>query len=212
MTDKELLEIFKKTGGLITNSHIVLTSGRHSHSYFNKDAIYPHTKQISIIAREMAMRLKDKKIEAVVGPALGGIILSQWTAYHLSELTGSEVLGIYTEKTPEKNQILTRGYDKLIKNKNILVVEDITATGGSVIKVISSVRSAGGNVIGVSVMVNREPGIITSDTISAPFYPLLEFKVESWTQVECPLCKKDIPVNTEVGKGKEYLSKLKSQG
>jgi len=109
MTGTELLEIFKKTGGYITGSHIVYTSGKHGEAYLNKDAIYPHTNEISQVCFEIAKRYKEKEIEVVAAPALGGIILSQWTAYHLSKMTGKEVLGIYTEKTPDKNQVFTRG-------------------------------------------------------------------------------------------------------
>ncbi len=202
----KLLDVFKKTGGLITESHIVYTSGKHGQIYFNKDAIYPHTKEISTICRSIADKFKDESIDVVAAPALGGIILSQWTAFHLSEITGREVLGVYTEKTPDKNQIFTRGYDKLVKNKQVLVVEDITTTGGSVKKVIQSIKVAGGNIIAACVLVNRDPININSETIGAKFYPLEEVKAEAWDEIDCPMCKKGIPVNTTVGKGREYLA------
>lgn len=206
MTKVDILAILKKTGGYITNSHIVYTSGKHGEAYLNKDAIYPHTFEISKIGTSIAQKFKSKKIEAVVAPALGGIILSQWTAYHLSKLTKKEVLGIYTEKTPEKNQIFTRGYDELVKNKRILVVEDITTTGGSVAKVIKSVREAKGKIIVVCVLVNRDPDNINAKLLNVPsFIALSEVKFKAWDEKDCPLCKKKIPINTTVGKGKEYL-------
>lgn len=210
MTSDEVLNIFKKTGGYITDSHIVYTSGNHGEIYLNKDAIYPHTKKISQICKEIAKRLKNKNIEIVAAPALGGIILSQWTAFHLTQLTGKEVLGVYTEKTPDKNQIFTRGYDILVKGKKVLVIEDVTNTGGSVIKVINSVNLAGGNVVAVSVIVNRDPEGITAESLGVPFYPLAQMKASYWKEEECPLCKKNVPVNTIVGKGKEYLQKMSS--
>lgn len=207
MTSNDVLNIFKKTGGYITGSHIVYTSGKHGESYLNKDAIYPHTKEISSICLEIAKRFKSKKVEVVSAPALGGIILSQWTAFHLTNLTGKEVLGVYTEKTPDKNQIFTRGYDTLVKGKRVLVVEDITTTGGSVIKVINSVKQAGGEVIGVCVIANRDPDNINSKSISAPYTALSEIRMKAWDEKDCPLCKKGIPINTAVGKGREYLTK-----
>lgn len=207
MTSNDILNIFAKTGGYITGSHIVYTSGKHGEAYLNKDAIYPHTKEISKICREIAKRFKDNNIEVVAAPALGGIILSQWTAHHLSKLTGKKVLGVYTEKTPEKNQIFTRGYDKLVKEKKVLVVEDITTTGGSVIKVIKSVRDAGGKVVRVCVLVNRDPDNINSKSIGAPYTALAEIKMQAWDENQCPLCKKGISINTSVGKGREYLAK-----
>lgn len=207
MEPNELLEIFRRTGGYVSGSHIVYTSGKHGEVYFNKDAIYPHTKEISSICKEIALRFKDKPIDVVAAPALGGIILSQWTAYHLSNLAGREVLGIYTEKTPDKNQILTRGYDALVKGKKVLVVEDITTTGGSVLKVIQSVKNAGGTIVGVCVLVNRDPEHIHSEFIGAPFFPLAEVKAQAWDELNCPMCKKGVPINTTVGKGREFLAK-----
>lgn len=207
MESNDLLDIFGKTGGFITNSHIVYTSGKHGEVYFNKDAIYPHTKEISRICKEIALRNKDSGIEIVAGPALGGIILSQWTAYHLSEMCGNEIMGVYTEKTPDKNQIFTRGYDKLVKNKKVLVVEDITTTGGSVKKVIDSVRQAGGKVIGVCVLVNRDPDNINSNFITAPFTALAQVKAQAWDEADCPMCQNNKPINATVGKGREFLAK-----
>ena len=205
MTGEELMNIFKKVGGYIIGSHIVYTSGKHGEAYLNKDAVYPHTGEVSAICREIAERFKDRNIQAVAAPALGGIILSQWTAYHLSQLTGREVLGFYTEKTPEKNQIFTRGYDQLIKSKKILVVEDITTTGGSVKKVVDSVKAAGGEVVAVCVLVNRNPDEVNGQTVGAPFTSLAEVKLAAYEEKDCPLCQKNIPINTTVGKGRDYL-------
>lgn len=206
MTSRQILNIFRKTGGYISGSHIVYTSGKHGEAYLNKDAIYPHTRETSKICRAVAEKFKHSDIEVVAAPALGGIILSQWTAYYLSQLTGKEVLGVYTEKTADKNQIFTRGYDKLVKGKKVLVVEDITTTGGSVKKTIKSVRKAGGRVIAVCVLVNRDPDNINSALIEAPLYPLAEVKMSAWDEDKCPLCKENVPINTTVGKGREYLA------
>jgi len=204
-----VVEILKKVGAIITDSHIVYTSGKHGSVYLNKDALYPHTVETSKIGKMFAEKFKKKKIDVVAAPALGGIILSQWTAYHLSKLKGKEVLGVYTEKTPEKNQIFTRGYDKLVKEKNVLVIEDLTTTGGSVKKVVDSVKTVGGKVVAVCVMVNRDPKNVTSETVGAPFSALGIFPAEAFDENVCPLCKKNVPINTTVGHGKKYLENKK---
>lgn len=209
MNSQSVLNIIKKCGGYITNSHIVYTSGKHGSVYLNKDAIYPHTKQISEICLAIAKKFQNKKIDVVSSPALGGIILSQWTAYHLSRLTKKDVLAVYTEKDSEKNQIFTRGYDKLIYGKRVLVVEDVTTTGGSVLKTLHSVKEAGGKIISVCVLVNRDPENINSKSLGFPYSALVEVKVDAWEEKDCPLCKKGIPINTTVGHGKKYLAEKK---
>ncbi len=198
-----------KTKALITNDHFVLTSGRHSPMYINKDAIYPHTKEASKIGKMFAQQFEKFDIDVVVAPALGGIVLSQWTAYHLSKTKRKNIFGVYTEKTLEKNQIFTRGYEKFIKGKNILVIEDLTTTGGSVKKVIDSVHEHGGKVIAVGVMVNRDPKNVNTKTIGAPLFSLGELLVDSYDEKDCPLCKKRVKINTNVGHGKKYLEQKK---
>ncbi len=204
----KILHLLKKTGALITDSHFVLTSGKHSSVYINKDALYPHTKEASEVGKLLAQKFKTFDIDIVAAPALGGIVLSQWTAYHLSKLKKKEILGVYTEKDLEKNQIFTRGYDKLVRSKNVLVVEDLTTTGGSVKKVINSVLSHGGNIVAVGVMVNRDPKNVTKQIIGYPFYALDELYTENYDEKDCPLCKKKVPINTDVGHGKKFLENI----
>ena len=141
----------------------------------------------------------------VAAPALGGIILSQWVAFHLSKLKGKEILGVYTEKTPDKQMIFTRGYDKLVKGKNVLVIEDLTTTGGSVRKVVDTVKATGGNVVAVCVMVNRDLEKVTSEVVGGPFSALGVIKASAFDEAVCPLCKENVPININVGHGKKYL-------
>jgi len=209
--DDKVLDILRKTGAVITDSHFVGTSGRHFATYINKDALYPHGKETSQIARIFAEKAKDLGVEVVVGPALGGIILSQWTAHHLSQISGKEVMGVYTEKTADGGMALTRGYDKLVKGKKVFVVEDLTTTGGSVKKVVEAVKAAGGNVVAVSVMVNKNPQTVTSEFFGAPFMPLAVLEVPNYDAADCPLCKSGVPINTTIGHGKKFLEEQAKQ-
>ena len=200
-----LLDILKKVGAVYTDDHFVYTSGKHGSVYVNKDAMYQHPGETTLVCRMFAERYQDVDIDVVVAPAVGGIVLSKWTAYHLTQLKRKEVAGVFTEKDAANNQIFTRGYDALVKNKKILVVEDITTTGDSVKKVIESVRKAGGKVVAVGVMVNRNPKNVTTETIGAPFSALCVLEADAFEKGNCPLCKKGIPVNMVVGHGKKYL-------
>jgi orotate phosphoribosyltransferase len=207
--DNQALDLLKKTEAIIADSHFVGTSGRHFDTYINKDALYPHPEETSAMGKLFAEKNKNLDIDIVAAPALGGIILSTWTAYYLTQLKGKEILGVYTEKDAEKNQVFTRGYDKLITGKNVLIIEDLTTTGGSVKKVVDTVRSVGGNVISVCVMVNRDPQMVTQEFIGAPFTALAELNIASYEEKDCPLCKNNVPINTSVGHGKKFLEAQK---
>lgn len=207
---QNVLGILKKTGALIINSHFILTSGKHSPTYINKDALYPHTNMACEVGKLFARKFKNLEIDVVAAPALGGIVLSQWTAYHLSKLKRREILGVYTEKDLEKNQVFTRGYDSLVRGKNVLVVEDLTTTGESVRKVIGSVLAHGGKIVAVGVMVNRDPKKVNEGTIGFPLFALDELYTENYEEQDCPLCKKNVPINTDVGHGKKFIEERKS--
>jgi orotate phosphoribosyltransferase len=201
----EVLNLLKKTGAVLTDSHFVGTSGKHFATYINKDALYPHTKETSEICKLMAEKVKDLEIDAVIGPSVGGIILSSWTAYHLSQIKGKEVLGVYTEKDESGNQIFKRGYDKIVSGKKVVIVEDLTTTGGSAKKVVETAKSVGANVVGVVVMVNKNPKDVTSEYFGVPFFFLDVLEVQVYDEAECPLCKSGVPIDTRVGHGKKYL-------
>jgi len=100
---KDVVKILKDISAIVTDNHFVYTSGKHGSVYVRKDLLYPHTKKTSEVCKMFADKFKHRKIDVVVSPALGGIVLSQWTAYHLSRLTGKDVLGLFTEKDEESN-------------------------------------------------------------------------------------------------------------
>ena len=111
---------------------------------------------------------------------------------------------MYADKDGD-NFVIKRGYDKLIAGKNILVVEDVLTTGGSVRKVIEAVRALGGNVIGLGVLCNRG-GVTAQDVANALIFALVNVKMDAWSPVDCPLCAQGVPINTNVGKGREFLA------
>ena len=207
---KDIVGLLKKINAIITDDHFVYTSGKHGSVYVRKDRLYPNTKKTSDVCELIAEKFKNKDLDVVVGPSIGGIILSQWTAYHLTKLKRKEILGVFTEKDENSNQIFKRGYDKLVKNKKVLIVEDLTTTGGSVAKVVKNVKKAGGKVIAACVMINRDPEKVTSRTIGAPLFSLGTFKAESFDSDKCPLCKKNVPINTSVGHGAMFLKAKKN--
>jgi orotate phosphoribosyltransferase len=206
---KDVMSILKNVGAIVEDSHFVGTSGRHMPAYINKDALTSHPEYTSKIGKLFAEKFKNKNIEVVVAPAVAGIPLSQWTAYHLGKIYKKEVLAVFTEKTLENEQIFKRGYDTLVKNKRVLVVEDITTTGSSIKKVISSVKKVGGKIIAASVMINRDPKLVNLKSVGVPFSSLGVFKVPSYEEKDCPLCKKDVPINTQFGHGKKFLEEKK---
>jgi orotate phosphoribosyltransferase len=209
MPEDEILDIFVQSGGF-RSGHFVYVSGLHGDTYINKNAVYPYTHEISRLCRAIAERFKGRGIDVVVGPSTGGIILSQWVAYHLSEIEGREVFSVYADKSDD-GFIIKRGYDELINGKKCLVVEDLVTTGGSLRKVVVETRRVGGDVLAAVALINR--GRVTKEAVGDPpeFVALLDVQLEQWSEADCELCKREIPVNTDVGHGKDFLEKKKEK-
>ena len=207
MDKEQIMQIFLRTG-VFRTGHFGLNSGLHSKEYINKDAIFPHTEDISTLGLEIAMKFADDDIDVVVGPEKGGIIVSQWVAYHLTKLRGQEVLSVYVEKKVildiRVEFKFTRGYDELVRGKRVLIVEDILTTGGSVKVVVDLVRSTGGVVVGLGALCNR--GKVTANNVGdvPKFVALIDVELETYlpNKKDWPLCKEGIPMNKDVGKGK----------
>lgn len=205
---QEVLQILADVGAVITNSHIVYTSGKHGSAYVDKDMVYPHTRETAQLCHAIALEFLQSHVEAVVGPEKGAIILSQWTAHSLCDRTSRNVLSFYAEKAEGDTFVIKRGgAAKFLPGKNVLVVEDVLTTGGSAKKVIEAVRAMGGNVVGLGVLCNR--GGITPEDVANPLklFALANVRLDAWNETDCPFCKQGIPINTDVGKGREFLAR-----
>jgi orotate phosphoribosyltransferase len=212
MNDPNIMQIFADVGAVVNDSHFVYSSGRHSSVYINKDALYVHSNVISTLCRLMVRPYTADQIDVVVGPVLGGIVLSQWVAHYLNKKRSSgETLAVFAEKEgdgPDKKFVFHRGYDQYLAGKNVLVVEDVLTTGGSARLVVDLVRQHGGNVLGLSALCNRG-NVQPEDVGNVPIQTLIAVMLETYSEEDCPFCQQNVPINTNLGKGRAFLAKKK---
>ena len=152
MNENKILKIFKDTGALL-EGHFILTSGRHSPSYFQCAKVLHFPQHLTFFAKLIADNYIDDKPDVVISPAIGGVVL------------GTEVgrlLNVKTIFAERKNgeMCIRRGFN-IENNQKFLVVEDVITTGGSVLEVMREVKKDGGQVSGVAVMVDRSNGSVS---------------------------------------------------
>ncbi|PKM81698.1 MAG: orotate phosphoribosyltransferase [Firmicutes bacterium HGW-Firmicutes-14] len=182
LTREEAVEIFTKSGALLTG-HFRLTSGRHSGQYMQCAQVLQYPESAAKLCEHLAGKFAGTDIDTVIGPALGGIIVS----YEVGRALGVRTL--FTERE-QGVMSLRRGF-VIDPGEKILVVEDVVTTGGSVKEVIDVVREKGGEVIGVGVLVDRSNG---KADFGVRTESVLKLEIESFDPEECPLCKQGIPV------------------
>lgn len=177
MTEKEVLKVFKAEKALLTG-HFLLSSGLHSPNYLQCALILQKPKVAEKLCKGLARQLKGVRIDAVIGPAIGGVIVS----YELARAL--KVRSLFAER-PEGAFCLRRGF-AIKRGEKILVVEDVITTGKSTYEVIDLVKSLGGKVAGVASVVDRSGGAAVFET---DFHALLRVNVKTYRPEDCPLCR-----------------------
>ena len=184
MTNEEVLKAYEETHALL-KGHFRLSSGRHSDRYLQSALVLQYPWVAEKLCQALAEKVASLKPQAVVSPALGGVVVGQELASVL------KVRAIFTERNKETDAMeLRRGFT-VEKGERFFAVEDIITTGKSVRESYEVVRSLGGNVVGVGCLIDRSGG---KNEFDVPLISLAALKVESWEEKDCPLCKKGEPV------------------
>lgn len=178
MINKDRVKEILKESEALSSGHFLLTSGRHSDNYMQCAKLLQNPKQTEEIIEGMASEFKEDNIDIVVGPAIGGIIISYEFARQLNTLS------YFTER--ENNTMTLRRGFAIPEGSRVLVVEDVITTGGSVREVIDIVEKQGGVVVGVAVIVDRTGGKIDFGT---KLVTAFSETLVSYAPDECPLCK-----------------------
>ncbi len=209
MNKTETLEIFRKFGVIIPDGHFVYASGKHGSVYLEKRRIYADIGTVCLLCLSIAKKFSGTEIDTVVGPEKGAVILSRWTARCLSKITGHKVRGVSAQKVAGGFAIRPTDQKK-IHGRCVLVVEDILNTYGTVNKIVELVRYEGGFVIGIGALCDRSDPKHRQKIFSKPrTIALARMPLKAWNEEKCPLCAKGIPINTTLGKGKEFLLRKK---
>lgn len=176
------IEIFKKTEALL-EGHFILTSGRHSPSYFQCAKVLQYPQYLSLFSSELFDKFSNTNIDKIITPAVGGIVI------------GTEVGRLFEKPTifaERENGTMTlrRGFT-IKENEKVLVIEDVVTTGGSVKEVMDLVLNKKGLVAGVGIIVDRSNGAVDlhQNQIS-----LVSLEVESYSDEDMPLSLKSIPL------------------
>jgi len=182
MTNNEAFKLFEKCSAIL-KGHFLLTSGRHSDTYMQCAKLFVNPKISETICAELVKKLSAYKIDYVASPATGGIIMGYEVARQLNKPN------IFFER--ENNEMTLRRGFVLKKNSNVLVVEDVVTTGGSVKEVIKCVQGLSSNVIAVASIVDRSKGEVD---FGVPYINVISMDIKSYEPENCPVCKTGLPL------------------
>ena len=183
MNDQDqLIEIFQKTGALL-QGHFILTSGRHSPTYFQCAKVLQYPEYLKRFSNEIVHHFQETEIDMVITPAVGGIVLGTEVGRQLNKQT------IFAERE-QGVMTLRRGFE-ISPKSNVLVIEDVITTGGSVQEVIELVANSDATVTGVGVLVDRSGGKVK---LHEKQFCVTELEAVSYGDDEIPDDLANIPV------------------
>jgi len=152
MNTNDVLEVFRNAGALL-EGHFVLSSGRHSPFFLQKAFVFMNPDSTETLCKALAEKIAEADLgplDAIVSPAVGGIIPGYETARHM------KLPAMYVERDDGKF-CLRRGFS-LKPGAKVLIVEDIVTTGLSSRECIEAVRALGANVVAEACLIDRSGG------------------------------------------------------
>jgi orotate phosphoribosyltransferase len=182
MDAADVIERFKRSGALL-EGHFRLTSGLHSSGYLQCALVLQHPREAEALGEALAAHVRDLRAEAVLSPALGGIVIGQ----EVGRVLG--VRAMFAERQ-EGKLYLRRGFS-LEPGERVLVVEDVVTTGLSTRETIEVARAAGAEVVGAAAIIDRSGG---GQALDVPFYALATVSLPTYEPAECPQCLTGEPV------------------
>ena len=167
---KESLKILKETNALL-EGHFILSSGLHSSQYVQCAQLLSKPWKALSICTSLSEKIKKefKKIDLILTPAIGGIVVG----YEIGRILNIET--IFCERI---NNIFELRRDfKILKDANVLIVEDVITTGKSSLECSKLVLNAQANILGYACIIDRSNGkseikkkIISQIAINIPTY------------------------------------------
>ena len=185
LSHKKSLNILKKTNALL-EGHFILSSGLHSSKYIQCAKLLSFPKLAENICKSLANQIKKKykKIDLILAPAMGGIIIG----YEIGRLLKKET--IFCERVNGKF-VLRRGFN-INKGARVLIIEDVITTGKSSLECVKLIKRANAKLLGFASIIDRSS--IKSLKIKTKIVSHLKIDVPIYSSKELPEKLKSIPI------------------
>lgn len=177
MTRDEVLQEFAAAGAL-KHGHFILSSGRHSPVFLQKALVFMDPARTEKLCRALVQKVRAANLgalDAIVSPAVGGLIPGYETARHL------HLPAMYVER--EQGRFALRRGFALAPGARVLIVEDIVTTGVSSRECIAAVRALGADVRAEACLIDRSGG--KAET-GVPLIALAQVDFPSFAEDELP--------------------------
>ena len=158
MDAADVIDRFRRAGALL-DGHFRLTSGLHSPGYLQCALVLQHPREAEALGGAVAALVRGTAAQAVLSPALGGIVIGQEVGRALG------IRALFAERQ-DGTLMLRRGFS-IAPGEKVVVVEDVVTTGGSTRETIDVARAAGADVVAAATIIDRSGG---TQPLDVPFH------------------------------------------
>ena len=187
LSHKKSLDILRKTNALL-EGHFILSSGLHSSKYIQCAKLLSFPSKAEKICKSLAYKIKRnfKKIDLILAPAMGGIIIG----YEIGKILKKET--IFCERVNGKFT-LRRGF-KIKKGSKVLIIEDVITTGKSSLECVKLIKKAKASLVGFASVIDRSTK--KSLKIKRLVVSQIKIKVPTYKKNQLPKNLRLIPIST----------------
>ena len=188
MEREEVLELFKRYDAFL-EGHFLLTSGLHSPHYFQCARVLQYPEAAQRLGRALGGKLADslagKIPNAVISPAVGGLIIGHEVGRHFEK---NDCRAVFVERVEGKMRL--RRFE-LEAGEKVVVVEDVVTTGGSLMETVRLAEEAHCEVVGIGCLIDRSG---ERSELDRPLIGLVKVEVVNYQPENCPLCREGLPL------------------
>jgi len=168
---ERLKEIIRERALIVrNNTEIVLASGMKTNFFFDMKAVLFYPEGANLITEAILTKLRDEKIEFdyLGGMESGSIPIISLVSANSPAILGRSIEGFYVRKkekdhgarrlssTIDSNSSKIEG--NLTSGASVVIIDDVTTTGSSIIEAVNEVERAGCKVVKVMTIVDRSQG------------------------------------------------------
>lgn len=184
----DAITLLKESGAML-EGHFLLSSGRHSNRYVQCAKLLQYPDKAAFALAPVAERIREAMqagaiaIDAIAGPALGGIIV----AYELGRQLG--LPAFFTERDDSGAMTLRRGFE-VVEGMSVLIVEDVITTAKSSLETAATLEKLGARIAALACIVDRRA---EGALAALPLYAATKIQAANWDEKDCPLCRQGVP-------------------
>ena len=173
-----IIELLKESDALL-EGHFLLSSGKHSNKYIQCAKLLQYPDKAEKVVARLVEKIKGIEFDLVVGPALGGVIVS----YEIGRQMGKPAF--FTER--ENGEMKLKRGLTVKPGQRVLIAEDVVTTGKSSYETIDIIEGLGGKVVAIAALIDRTEG-----ELRYPFFAAERIEILNYMGEDCPMCKEGL--------------------